>query len=216
MDDKELRNLILEELDWDPSFESTDIGVQVADGVVTLTGHVSSYSEKVAVERACSRVKGVRAVAQEVEIRLPQHKKAADDEIAKRIVDVWAWNVDVPQDRIRAKVQGGFVTLTGDVDWRFQRDAAEDSVRRLGGVMGVSNQIALKARVAAGDVRRRIEDALRRNAEAEASNIRVVVADGKVTLEGRVKALHERSVIESAAWAAPGVREVDDRVQVTG
>jgi osmotically-inducible protein OsmY len=131
-------------------------------------------------------------------------------------VDVWAWNVDVPQDRIRAKVQGGFVTLTGDVDWRFQRDAAEDSVRRLGGVMGVSNQIALKARVAAGDVRRRIEDALRRNAEAEASNIRVVVADGKVTLEGRVKALHERSVIESAAWAAPGVREVDDRVQVTG
>jgi osmotically-inducible protein OsmY len=216
MDDKELRNLILEELDWDPSFESTDIGVQVADGVVTLTGHVSSYSEKVAVERACSRVKGVRAVAQEVEIRLPQHKKTADDEIAKRIVDVWAWNVDVPQDRIRAKVQGGFVTLTGDVDWRFQRDAAEDSVRRLGGVMGVSNQIALKARVAAGDVRRRIEDALRRNAEAEASNIRVVVADGKVTLEGRVKALHERSVIESAAWAAPGVREVDDRVQVTG
>lgn len=216
MDDKALRNHILEELDWDPSFDGADIGVQVADGVVTLTGHVGSYAEKVAVERATARVKGVRAIAQEVQIRVAGLKKTSDDEIAKRALDILAWNVSVPDDRIKVKVQSGFVTLTGDVDWQFQKEAAEESVRRLGGVLGVTNAITLKLRPASTDIKRKIEDALKRNAETEASNIRVSVVDGKVTLEGKVRAYYERNVIERAAWAASGVREVVDHVQVTG
>lgn len=216
MDDKSLRNAILEELDWDPSFDSADVGVQVADGVVTLTGHVGSYAEKIAVEKACGRVKGVRAIAQEIEIRLPSVRKTADDEIAKRALDILAWNVSVPHDRIKVKVQHGFVTLTGECDWQYQKEAAEDAVRKLGGVVGVSNAIALKPRAFADDVQRKIEDALKRSAEAEAGNIRVSVVGGKVTLEGKVRAFYERNVIESAAWAAPGVLEVEDRVQVTG
>lgn len=216
MDDKSLRNIILEELDWDPSFDSADIGVQVSDGVVTLTGHVGSYAEKIAVERACARVKGVKAIAQDIEIRLPSLKKTADDQIAKRALDILAWNVSVPHDRVKVKVQSGFVTLTGECDWQYQKEAAEEAVRKLSGVVGVSNLIALKPRAFASDVKRKIEDALKRNAEAEASHISVSVVGGKVTLEGKVRAFHERSVIESAAWAAPGVLEVEDRVQVTG
>lgn len=216
MDDKSLRNAILEELDWDPSFDSAHVGVMVADGVVTLTGYVGSYAEKVAVEKACGRVKGVRAIAQEIAIRFPSLKKTDDDEIAKRALDILAWTVSVPHDRIKVKVQGGFVTLTGQCDWQYQKEAAEDAVRRLGGVMGVANQIVLKPRAYEGDVKRKIEDALKRSAEAEAGNIKVSVVGSKVTLEGKVRAFYERNVIESAAWAAPGVLEVEDRVQVTG
>lgn len=216
MDDKTLRNMILEELDWDPSFDSADIGVQVDNGVVTLTGHVRTFAEKVAAEKACIRVKGVRAIAQDLQIRTPGMKQTADDEIARRALDILTWNVSVPQDRLKVKVQHGFVTLTGDVDWQYQKTAAEEAIRRLGGVTGVSNMISLKGSPAAGDVKRKIEDALKRSAETEADSIRVSVADGKVTLEGKVKAFYERRVIERAAWAAPGVREVDDRVQVTG
>ncbi len=216
MDDKSLRNVLLEELDWDPSFDSADVGVQVADGVVTLTGHVRSYAEKVAVEKACARVKGVRAIAQDIEIRLPSLKKTADDEIAKRALDILAWTVSVPHNRIQVRVQHGIVTLTGECDWQYQKEAAEEAVRKLGGVVGVSNLISLKPRAFAGDIKRKIEDALKRSAEAEAGNIRVSVVGGKVTLEGKVRAFYERNVIESAAWAAPGVLEVEDLVQVTG
>lgn len=216
MDDKDLRNLILAELDWDPSFDAADIGVVVADGVVTLTGHVGTYAEKLAVERATARVKGVRAIAQEIEIRSPSLKKTADDEIAKRALDILMWTVTVPHERIKVKVQAGFVTLSGDVEWQYQREAAEDAVRRLGGVTGVSNLVTLKPRPGSADIKRKIEDALRRTAETEAGKIQVTVVDGKVTLDGQVRAYFERNVIERAAWAAPGVREVHDRVQVTG
>ena len=216
MDDKALRNLILEELDWDPSFESADIGVQVHDGVVTLAGHVSSYAEKFAVERAVARVKGVRAIAQEILIRMPNMKKSSDDEIAKRAIDILSWNVSVPDERLKIKVQSGMVTLSGDVDWQYQRESAEDSVRKLGGVTGVINAITLKPRPASADIKRKIEQALHRNAETEAANVKVSVVDGKVTLDGKVRAYFERDVIEKAAWAAEGVREVVDRVLVTG
>jgi osmotically-inducible protein OsmY len=216
MDDKMLRKLILEELDWDPSFDSADIGVQVADGVVTLTGHVRSYQEKLAVERAVARVKGVRAIAAEVVIRVVSFKKTSDDEIAKRALDILAWSAAVPEERLQVKVQAGYVTLSGDVDWQFQKEAAEEAVKRLGGVMGVANNITLHVRPSSGNIKGRIEEALRRSAATEAQGIRVTVADGKVTLEGKVRAYYERDVIERAVWAAAGVKEVVDHVTVTG
>jgi osmotically-inducible protein OsmY len=214
--DRKLRDLILAELDWDPSFDSSHVGVQATNGIVTLTGYVGSYAEKLAVERAVARVKGVCGIAEEIVVRPANLEKTTDDEIARRAVNVLAWSVGVPGDRIKVKVQSGLVELSGEVEWQYQKAAALESVRKLGGVLGVSDLIAVKARAAAPDIKRKIEDALKRNAETEAGSIQVQVADGKVILEGKVRALYERDVIERAAWAAAGVRQVEDRVVVTG
>jgi osmotically-inducible protein OsmY len=216
MDDKRLRDWVIDELDWDPSIDALSVGVAVADGVVMLSGHVHSYAERFAVEQAVRRVKGVKAIAEDLELRPISAKKTADDEIAKRASDTLTWDASVPHQDIQIKVHQGHVTLSGVVEWQFQRLAAEQAVRKLGGVIGISNLITLKPKAAAPDIKRRIEEALRRTAEAEANAVRVSVADGKVTLEGKVRAFYERGLIETAAWAAPGVRAVEDRVQVTG
>jgi osmotically-inducible protein OsmY len=214
MDDKTLRQNIIDELDFEPSINAAHIGIAAEKGVVTLTGHVGSYAEKIAAEDAVKRIKGVKAIAQEIEVRYPSAERRSDDEIAKRALDTLAWNVTVPNERIQVKVQKGWITLSGEVDWYYQKQAAENSVRKLSGVIEVSNQITLKETVQRADVKRRIENALKRHAEVEADNIRVAVADGKVTLEGKVKAWHERQIAEQAAWAAGGVRAVDDRLYV--
>lgn len=214
MDDKTLQRFVMDELEFEPGIDPAHIGVVVDRGVVTLSGHVRSYAEKLRVEDAVNRIRGVRAVAQEIEVRYPSDKKTADDEIARRAIDILAWDVSVPAEKIKVQVQHGWVTLSGEVDFHFEKLGADMAVRKLTGVLGVDNQITIRPTAVAGDVKRRIEDALRRHAAVEADGIRVIVEDGKVTLEGRVRAWHERRVAEQAAWAARGVRSVDDHLQI--
>ncbi len=217
-DDLTLQAMVMAELEWEPSLDAAHIGVTAKNGVVTLCGFVDSYAAKTAAERAAARVQGVKAIAEEIEVRLPSHQKHADDEIAERAVRILNWDIEVPHDRIHVKVEHGVVTLTGNVNYQFQRVAAESAVRRLGGTRGVTNLIRVVP--AAGPpmdpdvVQQRIENALRRNAEVEASRIDVSVDGGKVTLRGQVRTWFERSVAEHAAWGAPGVTEVKDELRV--
>jgi len=214
MSDKTLRQAVIDELEWDPSFNAQHIGVAVEDGVVTLTGHVAGYIERLAAEKAVKRVKGVRAIAEEIEVRFPSDKKTSDDQIARRALDVIAWDSTIPKDKIQIKVQNGFVTLTGEVDWFYQRDDAEAAVRKLTGVKGLSNEIKVKPQVRGTDIKQRIETALKRNAEVEADAIKVTVQDGRVILDGKVKAWYERELAERTAWSAPGVVSVEDRISI--
>jgi osmotically-inducible protein OsmY len=213
MSDSSLRQDIIDELEFEPSVNAAHIGVAVSDGVVTLSGHVASYAEKVAAERAVQRVKGVRAIAEEIEVRYPYDKKTADDEIAARALAILRWNSVVPADCVQIRVQDGWITLTGQVDWQFQRLAAEAQIRRLSGVAGVMNSITLKPHGRPSDVQKKIEEALKRHAEVEARNIRVsLVGDGRVALEGKVHDWQERQAVTSAAWSAEGIRSVEDRL----
>jgi osmotically-inducible protein OsmY len=213
MDHIQLRQDVLDELDFEPSIDATKIGVAVSEGVVTLTGHVSSFAEKIAAEEAVRRVKGVFALANEIEVRYPGGKKTSDDEVAKRALDILQWNELIPEEAIQVTVQKGWVTLSGQVAWQYQKKAAEDAVRRLTGVSGVSNNISIKPSVLAADVKQKIDSALTRHAEVEAAAIQVTVIDrNKVLLEGKVDNWDERQAVENAAWSVPGVQSVDDRL----
>jgi osmotically-inducible protein OsmY len=214
-DDEKIRDDVLSELEFQPQVDATTIGVAVKNGVVTLSGHVGSYAEKIAAELAVRRVKGISGIAEEIEVRYPGSNPIADDEIAKRCLSVLAWDVFLPRDAVQVKVESGWVELTGKVNWQFQREAAENSVRKLGGVIGVSNRIEVKAEVQDADIKTRIENALKRSALVEANDIRVVVIDDEVTLEGKVHAWDERSAAERAAWSAPGVNSVEDRLTIS-
>lgn len=215
MSDMALRQNIIDELEFEPSIDAADIGIAVDSGVVTLTGHVPSYFQKIEVENVVSRVRGVRGIAQEIEVRPFGTNTTADYEIAKRALNSINWNTTVPNDAVQAKVTKGWVTLSGKVEWQYQKIAALDAVKRLTGVIGVSNNIEVKPHVSSFDVKKRIEDALKRTAEVEANGITVLVADGKVTLEGHVNAWPERSAVERAAWSAPGVKAVVDHIRVS-
>ena len=215
MNDKQLRSDIIDELDFEPSIDSASIGVAVDNGVVTLTGHVPSFWQKSTLERIVWRVKGVKAIAQEVEVRLPMDKKDADDQIAERALSILAWDVSVPDNAIRVKVQDALVTLSGEVNWHYQRQAAENAVRKLSGVLAVINSITIKPMVQSSDVRQRIEGALKRHAEVEANKIIIDVKDnGVVTLDGTVDNWEERQAVERAVWSAPGVRTINDRIAI--
>lgn len=214
MNDSVLRQDIIDELEFEPSIDAADIGVAVENGVATLTGHVPTYAQKATVEDVVRRVIGVKGIAQEIEVRPFGANQTADDEIAKRALNMINWDTAVPKNAVQVKVQKGWVTLTGKVEWHYQKIAAGDAVKGLAGVSGVSNNIDLKPRVSVSDVKKRIEDALKRNAEVEAKGIRIDVLDGMVTLEGRVKAWPEREAAERAAWSAPGVKAVVDRITV--
>ncbi len=214
MDDIELRQAILDELEFEPRIDAADIGVAVEDGVVTLSGYVRSFAEKVAVQNAVQRVHGVRAIADKIEVRLPGMPKTADDEIAKRAADILKWDAMVPEDKIQITVRNGFVTLKGEVEWQYQRAAAEEAIRKLSHITGVSNLIEIAPRATVSDIKKKIEDALKRSAEAEARKIRVAVKDGTVTLEGHVDSWSERMAVENAAWSVPGVKRVEDKLVV--
>jgi osmotically-inducible protein OsmY len=214
MSDMTLRQDIIDELDFDPSIESANIGVAVGNGVVTLSGHVGSYSEKIAAEKAAQRVKGVRGIAQEIVVRYPNDEKTADDQIAERALASIAWDARIPSDKINVKVAQGWVTITGHVHWYYQCAAAESVTRRLSGVVGVTNLIEVRPKAQPQDVRAKIIDALKRNADLEADSIRVLVHDDKVTLEGKVKAWYERGIAERAAWSVPGVAFVEDHLSL--
>lgn len=210
-----LRQDILDELDFDPAIDAADVGVAVDNGVVTLSGHVPTYAQKVKVEDVVRSVKGVKAIAQEMEVRPFGTNRTADDEIAKRAVNTIAWNTSIPSGSVQIRVQDGWVKLTGKVEWQYQKSAAEDAVRHLGGVIGVTNQIEIKPRPSTYDIKQRIENALKRNAEIEAQEIKVKVLDnGAVRLEGRVHAWSERRAAERAAWSAAGVKTVEDRITI--
>jgi osmotically-inducible protein OsmY len=213
MTDHSLKQDVLDQLEFEPSIDANNIGVTVEDAIVTLTGHVSSYAQKLATERTVARVKGVKGIALKIEVRFSEG--TADDEIAKTAVDMLRWSTAVPDDRVRVTVEGGWVTLTGTLDWEYQRKGAEAALRHLKGVKGISNRIELKPRVLAKDVTARIESALKRSGVVEAKHIRVSVDGNHVLLEGNVRAWDERRVAERAAWSVPGVTGVDDRLTVS-
>jgi osmotically-inducible protein OsmY len=212
--DLQLRQDVLDELEFEPSINAAHIGVAANRGVVTFTGFVTNYAEKAAVERAARRVKGVKAIAEEIEVRLPSDTKRSDDEIAARALDILKWQVGVPADRITVKVEKGIVTLTGDVDWKFQKTDAEHVVHKLTGVVNVVNQIRVASAVRVSEVKEKIQKALERSADVEASRITVQTEGGRVVLSGKVRAWYERDIAERAAWSAPGVTEVQDHLTI--
>jgi osmotically-inducible protein OsmY len=214
MDDKNLQRTVLDQLAFDPSVDAAHIGVTARDGVVTLTGYVGSYAEKIGAERIVSSVRGVRGIAQEIQVRLPSDKKNSDEEIARRILDILAWDSALALARIKIKVEHGFVTLSGTVEWQYQKQAAADDVRRITGVVGVDNQIEVETTVERGGIREKIQQAFQRSAAIEASRVTVDVSGGNVTLGGYVRAWFERGVAEKAAWSIPGVIKVDDKIVV--
>lgn len=215
LEDRTLRQGVVDELEFDPSVDASGIGVIASDGIVTLNGHVASFAEKTAAEDAARRVRGVRAIVQEIEVRYPANKKTADDQIAKRALDILRWNAVLPRHDIDVTVSDGWVTLEGEVGWHYERRAAEDAVKQLGGVQGVINNITVKPRLSPGDVQKQIEAALKRSASVEAAGIHVRVIDtGKVRIEGHVRTWQEHDIVARAAWSAPGVRVVEDRLTI--
>jgi len=214
--DMELQKDVAEELKWEPRLQEDEIGVAVKNGVVTLTGFVPDYAQRRTAAKAAERVVGVRAVAQELVVKVPEMFRYSDTELAHRVVNALAWDVEVPNEKIQAKVEDGWVTLEGTVDWQYQRNAAERAVRYLGGIKGVANQITIAPSMSASayDVAQRIKAALHRTAEVEAKRVEVTAKDGKVVLTGSVRSWPERADVERAAWSASGVMAVDDRLAV--
>jgi len=206
--DIQLKKDVMAELASDPAIHETAIGVGVRDGVVTLSGHLDTFIEKSAVERAVRRVDGVRAIALELDIKLsPQHKRS-DTEIAAAAEQALRWNSQVPADAVRVTVDSGWVRLQGDVDWDFERQAAYKAVRPLLGIVGISNEITLKKKPTPADVSARIEEALKRQAVREANRIGIDAAGGVITLHGNVHSWQERDAAVGAAWSVPGVQRV--------
>lgn len=213
--DSQLQHDVMAELEWEPAVDHADIGVAVNDGVVTLSGYVKNFTEKLAAEKAVRRVAGVRAIAEEIKVRLASDSKLADHEIAKRILDMIAWTVSIPNDVVKVKVEHGWVTLSGTVDWYFQSNEARKAAAKVSGVIGVSNLIEVKQHPAPADVKDRIVSAFKRQADLDAAAVTVITDGGTVKLSGKVHAWNERSIAERAAWSAPGVTKVEDHLTVS-
>lgn len=214
INDLQLRHDVEAELDWDSRLDSRQIGVAVKNGVVSLSGHVGSYAEKRAAEEAVQSVSGVRAVANDIAIELPTTARRSDAELAESVVSALQSNVSIPAERIHVFVRDGWITLEGEVPMWYQKSAAETAVAALAGVKGISNGISINAQAGVEDVRHMIEDAFRRRAQLDARRITVTTAGGTVTLEGEVQTWGERQQAEAAAWQAPGVSQVIDKITV--
>jgi osmotically-inducible protein OsmY len=213
--DNELKSAVLAELKWEPSVEASHIGVTTKDGVVTLMGHVGSFVEKYAAETAAGRVKGVKAVAEEIEVRLPFSVKHGDEEIATAAVNRLAWNSSIPKDSIKVKVEKGWVTLSGAVEWNYQKTSAVSDIRWLWGVVGVSNDIMIKPRANATNISDDINHALHRSwFHDEPQTVFVSAVGGKVKLTGSVDSWWDRQTAGATAWAAPGATSVENDIRV--
>lgn len=212
--DSDLKHDILTELAWDPVVPEAKVGVAVSDGVVTLSGHLDTYAEKIATQRAVERVSGVQAIALEIDV-VPQgvHKRS-DTEIAMAAEQALGWNTSVPKDRVKVAVEKGWVTLSGELDWNFQRGAVERMIRPLKGVLGITDNITLKSLPIPANLSARIQDALTRQASREARRIEIAVDGSVVTLRGHVHSWAERNAAEGATWSAPGVSRVDNQLTV--
>ncbi len=212
--DTQLQKDVLAELAWDPSINAAHIGVAVNDGVVLLSGQLDTFNEKHAVEMAAQRVAGVRALALELDVKLAPHHQRSDAEIASAIETALQWHALVPQDRIQVKVEKGWVTLRGEVDWDYQRHNAEVAARPVTGVRGLSNHIALRERKATEYLAQRIHDALARHAQAQADQIQIAVDAHTAVLRGTVASMAESSAAQAAAWTAPGISRVLNELRV--
>ena len=212
--DIELQQDVMDELAWEPSVERANIAVTAKGGVITLGGFVANYLQKLAAEKAARRVHGVRGIAEEIEVRFASDPKNHDDEIAKRLVDLFRWDAILPHDTIMVKVEKGWTTLTGKVDWHFHKQAAERVAGRIAGVKGISNLIEVKNAVSTSDVRDKIMAAFRRAGDVDAKGINVSAEGGTVRLGGTVHSWNQRRVAENAAWAAPGVNRIEDNIVV--
>lgn len=212
--DMQLKTDVIDELAWDPAVNAAGIGVMVKDGVVTLTGHLDHFAEKHAIEKAVRRVAGVRGIALELDIKLSAEHKRSDSEIAQAAVSALRLNSLVPADKVKVEVEDGWVTLSGEVDWSYQIARAEQSVRPLAGVRGLSSRITIKPRASGHDIGSQITAALTRQAMREARHINVEVEGGVVTLSGHVHSLAEREAAVGAAFSARGVSRVIDKLHV--
>ena len=211
--DAQLKQDVIDELTWDPKVDAKDIGVIIKDGIVTLTGHPGSYAEKYAAEKAAQRVQGVRVLATELNVRLTTSFEHTDSDIAGAAQRALDWNTLVPAT-VQAKVEKGWLALKGEVQWDYQRREAERAVRYLSGVLGVNNLITVKPTVTAGDLKKEIQDALKRHADREAEKIQVSVAGSRVTLRGKVDSWADMNAAVGAAWSAPGVASVMNELAV--
>lgn len=215
--DTQLKKHVEDELRWQPTVDEASIGVSVKDAIVTLTGHARTYAEKIAAERAVMRIKGVKALASELQVSLPGAHKRTDEDIARAALNVLGWNAVVPKDAVKVQVTKGWVTLSGVVEWSYQKHNAEREISRLMGVRGVINEIEVKPSrtPASAEIRTGIEAALKRSAEVEARRIHVEIQGPTVVLTGTVSSWPERNAAERAAWAAAGVSKVENKLLIS-
>jgi osmotically-inducible protein OsmY len=213
--DSDIKRDVEDELRWDPDIDAIDIAVTVKNGVVTLAGFTRSYSDKLEAEAAVKRVAGVVGLANDIEVRLPSIDQRPDPEIARDAIAALKSRLPQVSEQLKVLVRNGWITLEGEVEWEFQRLGAERAVRRVKGVKGVTNVVQLKPRVEPTEIKRKIEEAFRRNAEIDANRITVEAHDGEVILRGTVRSWAERQEAERAAWSAPGVKRVDDRITIS-
>jgi osmotically-inducible protein OsmY len=212
--DSQLQQAVLAELAWEPSIDAAHIGVSAHDGVMTLSGHVQNFSQKLAAERAAARVKGVKAVAEEIEVKLPFDIERSDEDIAAAALERLAWDSSIPRDAVKVYVEKGWVTLNGDVDWHYQKEAAAQNIRVLHGVVGVSNQLGIKPTIDASNVSDEITRALHRSWYYDPNSIKVTAERGEIRLMGNVTSWNARSLAGATAWSAPGATAVENDIRV--